>query len=87
MRKGVLLGAAVAGAAYWASKQPGGIKGTWDRLQQGFRDVQAGQDPVAVGKRFLAGRSEEPVGVYTEGPESVDTAGGYQPPYRDYVTE
>jgi hypothetical protein len=76
----------MAGAAYWASRQPGGIKGTWDRLQQGFRDIQAGQDPMAVGKRFISGGTEEPAGVYTQEPDMTTSAGGYQEPYRDYVS-
>jgi hypothetical protein len=89
MKKGVLLGAAVAGAAYWASRQPGGIPGTWGRLQQGVRDVAAGQDPLAVGKRFLRGGDEEPAGVYDTEPDAhaaLPALGQPQQPYRDYVT-
>ncbi|HEU4751511.1 MAG TPA: hypothetical protein VFU47_00285, partial [Armatimonadota bacterium] len=84
--RGLLVGAAIAGAAYWASRQPGGIKGTIDRLQQGFRDIQAGQDPVAVGKRFFRGGTEEPAGMYTNDPDVEAAPTGFQQPYRDYVS-
>ena len=81
------MAAALGGAAYWASKQPGGIKGTWDRMQQGFRDIQAGQDPMRVGKRFISGRDEEPAGMYTEETTAYTPGVTYQEPYRDMMTE
>jgi hypothetical protein len=87
MRRGMMLGAAIgAGLYYWASKQPGGCQATWDRFMQGMRDVGAGQDPIAVGKRFFAGSTEEPAGVYTaETAPDTNVAHGQQP-YRDMVT-
>ena len=84
MKKGMLVGAAVGMAAYWASRQPGGVPGTWRRLTQGLKDVQAGQDPVAVGKQFISGRDEEPAGIYTD---EAAAQPGYQEPYRDFVSE
>jgi hypothetical protein len=60
MRRSLLWAAALGGAAYWASKQPGGIQGTWNRLQDGMRDIRHGEDPVEVGKRFLSGGHDEP---------------------------
>ena len=77
----LLLG--LAGAGYWASQQPGGISGTLRRLTQGLRDVAAGQDPAAVGRRFIRGTDEEPAGLYTE-ELAPASAGGYQSPYRDW---
>jgi hypothetical protein len=87
MRRGLLLGAAAAaGAAYWASKQPGGIQGTWDRVQQSVKDMQAGQDPMAVCKRFFSGGTEEPAGMYVNEPDFEVTKTTNEQPFRDYVT-
>jgi len=47
--------AIVAGVLYWASKQPGGIPGTWERLKGAVDDVRNGADPVAAGRRFVRG--------------------------------
>ena len=52
----LLWGAAiVAGALYWASRQPGGIPGTWERLRRAANDIRNGADPVAAGRRFVRG--------------------------------
>lgn len=62
MRK-LLFGAAMVGAAYWASKQPGGMQGTWKRLQKGIEEIQKGENPQEVIRRFLSGTEairEEP---------------------------
>lgn len=64
--KGLLSAAALAGAAYWASKQPGGIQGTWSRLQQGAKDIAGGQDPKEVGRRFLRGEDSHMSSNYHE---------------------
>lgn len=85
-KRGVLVAAAAAGAAYWASRQPGGIPGTWSRFRQGLRDIGAGQNPLSVGKRFLAGHDEEPAGLYAEEPATEPEVTGFQQPYQDYVT-
>jgi hypothetical protein len=85
MKRGLWF-AAAAGAAYWASRQPGGISGTWRRLQQGVRDIGAGQDPRAVGKRFLSGRDEEPALGYEEPAVAEPAVTGVQQPYRDMVS-
>jgi len=76
----------MGGAVYWASRQPGGIGGTWGRLCQGLRDVAAGQNPLAVGKRFFAGRDQEPAGLYAEEPAAEPALTGFQQPYQDYLT-
>ncbi len=75
MNKNLLAALAIGGAAYWASKQPGGIKGTWQRLQHGFRDLQAGKDPGEVGQRFL--RGEDAVIESTPTEELETAAPGY----------
>ncbi len=85
MRRDALFLAALGAGAYWASRQPGGIPGTWKRLQQGVRDIAAGQDPRAVGKRFIAGRDEEPAGMLLEAvPATPDLAP--QEPYSYQVS-
>lgn len=84
--QGLLTAAVIGGAAYWASKQPGGIKGTFQRAQQGFRDIMAGQDPRQVGKRFLSGHDEEPAGYYTEEPATTTEQHTFQQPYRDQMS-
>ena len=86
-RGGLLLGAAAAaGAAYWASKQPGGIQGTWERAQQSFKDIQAGQDWKAVCNRFFSSGTEEPAGMYMNDPDFEVTKTTHEQPFRDYVT-
>lgn len=60
MARGLFWGAAAAGALYWASKQPGGVKGTFQRLKGAARDIQGGADPMEVGRRFIEARSDPP---------------------------
>jgi hypothetical protein len=51
-------GAAVmAGVLVWASKQPGGIPGTWMRLKRAANDIRHGADPVEAGRRFVRGEA------------------------------
>lgn len=53
-----LWGAAVAaGVLYWASRQPGGIPGTWKRLKRAANDIKNGADPMAAGRRFVRGEA------------------------------
>jgi hypothetical protein len=53
-----LWGAAVvAGVLYWASRQPGGIPGTWQRLKRAANDIKNGAEPMAVGRRFVRGEA------------------------------
>ena len=84
MRRNGLLLVALGAGAFWASRQPGGLPGTWQRLQQGARDIAAGQDPRAVGKRFIAGTDEEPAGMYAA--EADEELTGVDQPYRDMVS-
>lgn len=84
--RNLLTLAALGGAAYWASKQPGGIQGTLGRAKQSAKDIMAGQNPREVGQRFISGRTEEPAGIYVEEPGTVASQGNYVEPYRDYVT-
>jgi len=86
MNKALWVGGALAAAAYWASRQPGGIQGTCERMQQSVRDIAAGQDPAAVCKRFMSGGTEEPAGAYTAEPDVQTSVGNYLPPYRDHMT-
>lgn len=86
MKRGLMIAALAGAGVYWASRQRGGINGTWGRLRQGARDIAAGQDPLAVGRRFLAGTDEEPAGYYTEEAETLSELGPPQSPYRDYVS-
>lgn len=48
---------AVMGALYWASKQPGGIPGTWGRLRAAVDEVKHGGDPMEAGRRFIRGEA------------------------------
>ena len=52
--------ALIGGALYWASRQPGGIPGTWERLKRAANDIKNGEDPMAAGRRFVAGESPAP---------------------------
>jgi len=57
-----LWGVALIGAGlYWASRQPGGIPGTWERLKRAVDDIRNGADPMAAGRRFVSGESPAPV--------------------------
>ena len=86
MRSTWLIGAALGGAAYWASRQPGGIKGTVDRAGQCLRDIHAGQDPMKVGKRFVTGRDEELAGFTPVQPEATPGLAPQQP-FQQQLTE
>jgi hypothetical protein len=58
-----LVGAAIAGGLIWASRQPGGVKGTWERLKSAANDVKSGEDVRTAAKRFARGERmpyEEP---------------------------
>jgi hypothetical protein len=55
MWKGMWGAAAIIGGLYWASRQPGGIRGTWQRCKGAISDIRNGEDPMAVGRRFIQG--------------------------------
>jgi len=52
--------ALMGGGLYWASRQPGGIPGTWERLKRAVFDIRNGADPMAAGRRFIAGETPAP---------------------------
>jgi hypothetical protein len=54
-----MVGAAIAGGLIWASRQPGGLMGTWDRLKSCANDVKSGEDIRTATKRFI--RGEQPM--------------------------
>ncbi|HVK02161.1 MAG TPA: hypothetical protein VM490_01695 [Armatimonadaceae bacterium] len=45
---GLLLAAAIGGGLYWASKQPGGVKGTMDRLNGKLKEISDSENPLAT---------------------------------------
>jgi hypothetical protein len=47
--------AAVVGGLFWASRQPGGVSGTWNRLKSAANDIKNGADPMSAGRRFVRG--------------------------------
>jgi hypothetical protein len=55
MARGLWGAAAVVGGLYWASRQPGGLSGTWNRLKGAANDIKGGADPMSVGRRFVRG--------------------------------
>ena len=57
MPRGLLGAAAVVGGLYWASRQPGGLSGTWNRLKSAANDIKNGADPMATGRRFIRGEN------------------------------
>ncbi|MBC8137684.1 MAG: hypothetical protein H8F28_17525 [Fibrella sp.] len=65
----LLFAALVGGGLYWASKQPGGIKGTWDRFGGKLHEIQNSNDPIGTIKRqindakYNAINSDRPYGV------------------------
>ncbi len=65
----LLFAALVGGGLYWASKQPGGIKGTWSRVSGKLSEIQNSNDPLGTLKRqfndakFNAMNSDRPYGV------------------------
>ena len=67
----LLMGAAVAGGLYWASKQEGGIPGVWSRFQDRLKEVQDSPDPLGTLKGQLSRSSGqiEPASVYSPLPE------------------
>src|SRR5258708_32848697 len=52
--------ALLGGGLYWASRQPGGISGPWERLRRAVSDIRNGEDPMAAGRRFVAGETAAP---------------------------
>lgn len=73
MRK-LFWGAAVAGGLYWASKQPGGISGVWNKVQGKIKDIQDSPDPVGTLKSSFESNKIEPASSYASLPEHT-TAG------------
>jgi len=60
MKRNVLLAAAVGGGLYWASKQPGGIRGMWDRFSPKLKRVQDSETPLeAFKEEFLPDSDSE----------------------------
>jgi hypothetical protein len=49
----LLFAALVGGGLYWASKQPGGIKGTWDKFGGKLSEISNSGDPVGTIKRQI----------------------------------
>ena len=47
----LLFAAAVGGGLYWASKQPGGVKGTWSKFNGKLKEVQNSNDPLGTLKQ------------------------------------
>ena len=60
MMKSLWGAALIGGGLYWASRQPGGIPGTWQRLKRAVSDIKHGADPMTAGRRFVAGESPAP---------------------------
>jgi hypothetical protein len=46
--------AAVAGGLYWASKQPGGVKGVWGRFSPKLKKVQEAENPFEAARQEFA---------------------------------
>jgi hypothetical protein len=57
MTRGLWSAAALMGGLYWASRQPGGLKGTWNRLKTAAKEIRQGADPMAAGRRFVSGET------------------------------
>jgi hypothetical protein len=47
-KSNMLLGAALVGGLYWASKQPGGIQGVWGRFSDKVKQVTDSSDPLGT---------------------------------------
>ena len=71
-RKGnntLLFAALVGGGLYWASKQPGGIRGTFDKYGKKLAQIQNSNDPLGEIKRqvneakYALGNNDRPYGV------------------------
>ncbi len=45
---------AVAGGLYWASKQPGGIKGVWSRFAPNLKKVLEANNPLEAAREEFA---------------------------------
>jgi len=65
----LLFAALVGGGLYWASKQPGGIKGTIDKYGKKLTQIQNSNDPIGEIKRqfneakYAASTGDRPYGV------------------------
>lgn len=67
----LLMGAALAGGLYWASKQEGGIPGVWGRFQDRMKEVQDSPQPweTLKGQFNRSSGQIEPASVYSDLPE------------------
>jgi len=45
------VGAAIAGGLIWASRQDGGVKGTFNRLKEAANDIKSGENFGTAMKR------------------------------------
>lgn len=46
--------AAIGGGLYWASKQPGGINGTYNKLSDKVKEIQNSSDPLGTLKQQVS---------------------------------
>lgn len=77
MRK-LFWAAALGGGLYWASKQPGGISGVWDKFSGKLKRVQDSDTPLETAKsEFLPQEGEE---FPTSNQERIEPATTYNPP-------
>lgn len=58
-RNNMLVAAAIGGGLYWASKQPGGIQGVWNRFSDKVKDISNSSDPLGTLKSQWNGIGEQ----------------------------
>lgn len=73
--------AAIGGGMYWASKQPGGVSGVWDRARGKVKEIQDSPDPMGALKASFSrpktvspGNQLEAASTYTAMPEHPDAS-------------
>jgi hypothetical protein len=58
MRK-LFWAAALGGGLYWASKQPGGVSGVWERTRGKVKEIQDSPDPMGTLKASFSRAKKE----------------------------
>jgi|GEM_PF-2692487 hypothetical protein len=71
---GLLMAAAIGGGLYWASKQPGGIKGTMNRLGGKLKEIQDSPHPLnAVKEQFASWQNNRGIADAAPRPITMDS--------------
>lgn len=74
----MLFLAAVGGGLYWASKQPGGVKGVWGRFAPKLKNIQNADNPLeAVKDEFATPSPSLSSSAFSANSERIEPVSSY----------